>query len=773
MDLDGQDEGINITDLVYKSVQQIQGNKVLKNEFFHLLEGTRTLEVNNTRLDTGLISILEKELSFDTRQPQPIEVVLRIIDKLLISYSSWLNNSSLPLTVLSCRYVQTILENYKASPEQYFTLNACNFKIARFEKQNNYDTDSIDYHLVNKVLKSAVIGICKFIGFCLHVSENVLYEEEDLITRSMEHDFLFRVPIDLVIMDIKESKKWVEKNIHGNQKDTLIDYLQFIIHLVSIPSILDISITMYGKNTDLPSKTTFLNEGIKILNQIKKCESGEVPEGVFSKFIQVDADNRNIPAELYLIDKGEAYEMLENILEVIRSFVLKSGSIRNVNHLLNILKFEIGEKVNNFSAISRGFFQLYLIRDNKTIFGSQEVLNSLTIKMIENVIGPDTILFNPDYWSIDGTDEYIQGTKDNILQKLNMLLGDFEMSSYQELSIPGNNRCRQRQLMTRLLLICDSLQANFEALEVSIWEDYKIGNQLMNESMGLAVSSYIFYSKVDLMLEVALTGFELELYKDFEFCLMYWYISYLAQVLADHVSSRINGIVELKINQITVGLSKKIKKQKAGPKKNKLKEIQKFKTEVVLPQLENTLNYNNKYHVPRLTAMSILCEAIRMYLILLSSYGLIDFKGPKNCATTPELLFGHRMKSWSSIGAPELPTYAQYKKSIDTSYLTSKETKMTMIKIIIEKFKNSENLYHEICNNLQDPTLESSFIDTSVAEWYFSLLETCQMYTKEVKQFSALILLGGLNESNSSKFKAVSTGDMSHKYFPIVSVIGI
>ena len=103
---------IDITKEIFASLESITNNKVVKSPYFELLEGTRALEVLNPRLDTGLIELTPEEITFDCSKPQEVNVIINIQTKLLSNLVNWLESNSLPVTVLSCRYVQTLLVNY-------------------------------------------------------------------------------------------------------------------------------------------------------------------------------------------------------------------------------------------------------------------------------------------------------------------------------------------------------------------------------------------------------------------------------------------------------------------------------------------------------------------------------------------------------------------------------------------------------------------------------------------------------------------------------------
>ncbi|KAM9915221.1 hypothetical protein OXX80_014205, partial [Metschnikowia pulcherrima] len=91
----------------------MEDGKIVATSNFDMLEGARALEMGNARLDTGLLKLTKAELSFDSSKGQPLSAVVSTMNKLFISYMSWLEGSSLSVTILSCRYVLDFLQSYR------------------------------------------------------------------------------------------------------------------------------------------------------------------------------------------------------------------------------------------------------------------------------------------------------------------------------------------------------------------------------------------------------------------------------------------------------------------------------------------------------------------------------------------------------------------------------------------------------------------------------------------------------------------------------------
>ena len=106
--------------------------------------------------------------------------------------------------------------------------------------------------------------------------------------------------------------------------------------------------------------------------------------------------------------------------------------------------------------------------------------------------------------------------------QLEQLMKDLEVAVYQNIIIPGNNRCRQRQLINKNLTIWENLSIASTRLEMNLYQQYKIFDR---EEIYLPITNYITRVKMEMMIDFLLIGIELDLYKPFEIYSVYWYLS--------------------------------------------------------------------------------------------------------------------------------------------------------------------------------------------------------------------------------------------------------
>ncbi|KAG7666448.1 MAK10 [[Candida] subhashii] len=760
-DTENDTELIDITDSLFQSLLQITNNQVVKADQFELLEGTRALEVLNPRLDTGLITLDPHDYEFDCSAPQSIEVIINIQTKLLKCVVHWLMNESLPVTVLSCRYVQTMLENYLTKRSSIF--DQCSFYSDRMEQKEEWgDTNGVEYMLVHKVLKVFCMGLCRFIGFVLQIAKTFLYEEEDITTRKMSLNFLEDVMPQFLIDEINDVIEWIIAN-EINQADVVITQLKVIICLLKIES--SISSTQVQFLQPQPHDQIDLSlysEGIAQITKLQSFTFDEsiIPVGTFSKFIQVDMENKNIPLELPNIDFSIACKHLSGIFTTIKTFISKSNQISSINQLQDYLDYNITYPISTFSVFARGLFQYFFIRDDKSIFGSQEIyLPTLCLDMIENLVGGNTIILHNFPSQLSQLKEM---TRMEILERYDQIWNDLEAGIFHNLTIYGSNPCRQQQLLSKGLLLWDTLQVSWESFEVEMYQNYKIGDEFVGTGangggeLAISVTSYIYYTKIKMMIELLLNGFQLELYKPFETFLIYWYADYLLENLNDHLQNRLVQIIIGKIHHLETIIPKRIKKLKTGTKKDQLKQINKHNHEIILPKLTSTLNYNQDYLHPSYKSLQLLLKSTTSFLVALSKLHLIDFtQGPVNNLTSMESLY------YLQSTKPDLHNNRN-------NLLRTLEILTAVKSGLAESKKGFKDVIQYIERNRSKHFLEDS---TNIEEWYGGYLKSIEMLEENVAEVSRLISMYK-NDLGAIKrdYKLVIESGV-HRYIPKFSII--
>lgn len=776
-DTDDDDDLIDITKEVFASLESITNNKVVKSPYFELLEGTRALEVLNPKLDTGLIELTREELTFDCSKPQEVNVIINIQTKLLSNLINWLESDSLPVTVLSCRYVQTLLVNY---------LNHENSGLGKFSFYNSrlspvdHLKDDLNYQLIHRVLKTFIMGLCKFIGFTIYLSRTVLYEEEDLNTKSMNLNFFDDISPGYFIEEINDCIEWILSNDEIVEADTLITQLKIVANLVKFENTFKITQRTSFMENDSQTSSFGFDFCLDAINQITKLQTikfddSVIPTGSFSKFIQIDLENKSIPAELTNINLETTWDCLTNIFKTIHKFTNQANSIKSINQLYDFLQYNVKFPIDNVSVFARGFFQLYFIRDDKSIFGSNNVnLPNLVVDWIENVIGKNTIMLG----KIENNLSQIKDSaKAEIIKVHNANTTDLESGMYHYLTTFASNPCRLQQLLSKGLILWDTLQVGWESFEYEMYKGFGVGDEFATGELSISVTSYVYFGKLQMMLELLLNGISLDLYKPFEMYLIYWYADYLILNIIEHLENRVSQILLGKINHLETNIPKKIKKLKAGSKKEQLKELNLYNQQVIIPQLTATLNFNQDYLIKSLKALRNLTQCQLKYLSVLSKLQIIDYtKGPINNLTSMENLYHLRMKPWSSIGVPMFPTFEQYQSALTTNTIPGTNNKVTLMKCLelLASAKNNlvvvEKEYNQLIDYIKRDTKNNFLPDSSIITWYEELISSMGQINDNISQISKIISLNKNDLDLKNKYK-ISITKGCHKYFPNISII--
>ncbi|CCE72843.1 Piso0_000442 [Millerozyma farinosa CBS 7064] len=765
---------VDVTESLFNSVKRIRDNKVIKLPYFNLLEGTRAVEIGNAKLDTGLIELSEKELKFDTSAGRSEEEVIGVMIKLLKSVISWFNNSSLPVTVCSCRYVQTILGNYKGK------LTDCTFVNTRDVDGDISDSTSTEWKLVNRFLKSFVLAIIKFVGLCLEIACETLYEEEDIITRDLDMNFLTTVPAEQILKDVSTQHSIIqlESGISSDGKVILQALFGLSICLLKLPSITQISIPLFQNQTSNKIFTPpFTIEALKALKCLSSYDLSKykAPEGSFSKYVQTAANNRSIPSELTSVSLEYCLNQLNFTFAFAQRYVQELQTIRGVQQFNQYLRYDISSKITaEYNGISRGLLHLFLVRDDRSLLGSSEGIESYCMRLLENSTCFLSQIFHPETWtSVQGSEAHILSVRDEVNEKVERLMTDIVTGLYHNMVSFTCNRCRQRQLNSRGITLWETLQVNSESLELDLDNKYSIGDRLgdsdsLDDQPALPLSSFVYTTKLSIMIDVALSGFELNLYKPYEMNWIHWFVSYLSSIFISFYKNRIDQLLNYKKGYITIQLPKRIKKQKAGAKKDALKAQHKAYVTKILPLIEETISYNNNFIIPLYECLKSITDALQLSFYALNMLNIIDLVPNFEMCST-EHIYNLRFKPWSAVGVPEIPTYSHYLRTLpkgcsDGSNENSKSMAVAFINEAISTLAackdRLQGLVHSFERELR-PLVTPGTID-----WFQSLSKTCISHTIE---FNSLIkqINGGID---TSKLK-LEFGPGYNIYFPKLTIV--
>ncbi|CDK24722.1 unnamed protein product [Kuraishia capsulata CBS 1993] len=669
----------------------IKHGEIVKSPAFSLLEGTNALEVLNSKLDTGIIELTASEANFDVTLPRDVDSVCSIFNEILKSLATWLDNSSLSITLLSCRYVEELQVN--CTKYGISDINQLGFFPPKEQAQISPD-ESDEYLLVHKVLRAYTIGISKFVNFVLTLGQaGVIYNDEDLNVQTMDLDYCNKIEMIDVIDLVDEASEWLGTH-EAEGYAVLIQFMHLLSTLLSIPSVLSRRLELYlPENSRLD--LSFLELGEQIALDLQKnadfFEALPKVEGCFSVGAQKRLSNRSPPKPLTMDSHALAYSELARLFKDTKR-AMSVVNVQNIGQLQMFNLFFMNQRATQADeddqptnhVVARAVLQLFFIRDDKTIMGGSKTLTDLLIDDMKFLCccGAPSLKYlasvNPDLSLED------QSKLPVISSMVLELIGQLQGPYFMQFTTISQNSARQRQHFCKSILAWDTLHVMAEKLEIDLHEEYQIydcfkSEDGTNQEAMLPISSWVYFYKLKAMLEIVLRGIELGVYKAWELQAAYWYAAYLNDFLDAHIS-RLQKINKSRMDTI-LSIPKRLKKLKAGEKKQKLKAAYQDKMEAEFPLLQQTFE-RLKYLQFESNISRLMMERQRAALSIFHALDLLKF--PKQARASEAMLFALQMKPFASVGVPAPPNYGDFnaeRSEITTTLKNELKSNATLIAI--------------------------------------------------------------------------------------------
>ena len=220
------------------------------------------------------------------------------------------------------------------------------------------------------------------------------------------------------------------------------------------------------------------------------------------------------------------------------------------------------------------------------------------------------------------------------------------------------NRCRVRRTLCHVVKAWDSLQVDANELDHII--QTRIAEHTARHPQSPSVfarpvdtfpqplTSWTSVNKLRLMELIVQMGFELEVYQSDELAGMYWYLRYLAKCRFEELGET-KSYIELTAEEV-------------------LSEENMPADLVADKQLNWALCYNRLAMVEALSTWKLADALSILYLVLLRTNALKTWERPYS---NDELRYELRMKPFSTIGIPPLPTFQEFNHGVNRPRATS------------------------------------------------------------------------------------------------------
>ncbi|CAO3658996.1 unnamed protein product [Umbelopsis vinacea] len=605
----------DITTLLNNATNDLEVGQLVHLQSFTLFDAMSAIEIMDPKMDTGMILEGDKKKPFDPLKSLTAEQVLWVMDRLLSCEMAWLSGHSLSQTIFTCMYLHDV------------------FSLVH---ENIAASDRIDQpaELVSSVLKAYVLATIK----CCHlvwremVSGNV-YEEEDFTTNLFGLSLGEHYPDTEVSNALDSAIHWLslfkKKMIgEGNANITVLDGLHNRLYarknyLLAHTYLAQPQCEWYNKaETELQQLTKLLLS--TETGSIKNTQNlGKEVEDAFDENINRMLTSQTPPRPIILPSHQEALDFLVNLSHRMKSLCSIVG-YQSVASLLNFCKYFASTRPYP-DAFSRS-------KLNTSIYHNYRFLGSCPLEEVVSNSMMD-LLQPPSWWF---SKERPQGINDASYHEVKTTIFAFlERAGLPFLDvfrIYCHNRARQRRIMCKVLGEWEIL------LNEAVMLDEKLKEICPKES------KFYFYHwtnhrRLNMIETILLIGFELELYGQHEYVMIYWFINYL-MTYRDNIYSHIRTNMPIsEMYQHPTG-------QSTGQSSPPRQRICEFQSLQMLNSVKKDVNMG---------VLRTLQAVERLNLI----------KKPTLAFDDEETRYRHRLKSFANLWNFELPPYEHFKAEID------------------------------------------------------------------------------------------------------------
>ena len=562
----------DITKRYFSSCSSLELGELVCLPDFSLQDSIAALEIMDPKMDNGIVENAEEEQRYDCSKTLLPDEILAIIDQLFASEMSWHGGSSLPQTLFTCVYVQQVLGK--------------SLTIRGF----NNDESS----LLNQVLFPYVVATVKCSEICRdEYLTGYLYEEEDISSADYGLDFLPFMERKAVIDLLEGGLAWLCRQ----EQTSIVSQLALR---------LEIRLAFYGflERSNNMQQNESLGKIIqeKLTRIVPAVTNSDELSEIFNTRIQRTLASTTPPRPLMSISIIEAFSQFKRMcIDLVRIQPVNTSAKQSPNQMLAFFEHIRRDNPQPLPFIRSRLQTSFLDDKMAQHHVSKRVF---IVQAIESTCGPRNAIFDPLYSKVEiPSDKRYQLNRlvDDTIRKIDPPFLDL-------FKVLCHNPGRQRRNLCKLLTDFDLLQNDCEIVDQEI-------SELLDIPPTFTISSWMFDLKLSISIKILLIGFELDLYKPFEWTMMYWHINNSLQLQTEHLYSLIDTHHD---------------KLRLGPR----------------------ILHNE--------AIGSLCRSYMSLIAALALRGLIT--RPTLKFSNEELLYRHRMHPWSKLISPPVVDYKTYKK---------------------------------------------------------------------------------------------------------------
>ncbi|KAI9245695.1 Mak10 subunit, NatC N-terminal acetyltransferase-domain-containing protein [Phascolomyces articulosus] len=622
----------DITKFLDDATDDFQVGQLIHLQSFTLFDAMSAIEIMDPKMDTGML--IEEDdndkaaQSFNVSRTLEPRELLWIMDRLLSCEMAWVSGHSLAQTVYTCTYFHYIRE---LASEQ---------------------CEKTPEGAIQNALKAYVLGCVKC---CQHIFNEMsvcnVYEEEDFTTNlfglSLYEQYTDSMVMNMIDTALLELRDLVDRANTGEQTQFPVDELAPLYNRLFMRKsyLFGLLYASHAQCTYLPHAKAEFENILQLLNVKEDCLSisatigkGIVVEGAFDPNINRKLTAQAPPRPITLPSDEESYTHFRELVERMVS-ICGVNQYPSIISLLNYFK-SFAAKQPYADPFSRSKLNTLLYHDLR-VFGTESVVNFVSLAIDELVRPPRWILFPgsiraPDHVLASPLLEETQKALAEFLERAALPLVDY-------FKIQCHNRSRQRRILCKVLQEWDALQDEAEVIDSKIQDLAEFG---FSPSY---FSSWAYLIKLEMMETVVLLGFELELYSNNEYTMIYLY-------LLDVLKARKRALDHIE-EQITLQKNEVLQTSKKSKDRYIQQDVASFNH--VLQYIQSQKYYNE-------AQIRMASGIYNMLLVVQYKTKQLDVLKPRY--DDPPTRFRQRLKPFLPLSTPRpQPTFESIEKTIDTN----------------------------------------------------------------------------------------------------------
>jgi len=599
----------DVTDKLREACNDLSIGQVVSNEEFTLLDSMNALELMSPKMDAGLQSpinvadwVAKKELDLTSALD-----VFDLCNEILLMEVAWHDGHSLATTVHSCMFLnefgmKSLLNKVTLDPNDILSVVA--------------------FGLFHAVLKSC--GVARRL-----VRMADIYEEEDFVPvvqglaigQDMEPSKVYQL-LDNATMTLSNYDE------DPDSKSLLLEMILFRTKF------LQALVAMQEKDAvGVQHAEGLWQEMLEMFPRIGPNRPSASAVRRFRKYFDTNINHKLLasspPRAAAEIDMVKGHESFKAFLEdmLLVCHLRKETSL----HQLYSAMCDISYRDPNIVVRSAIIPMLYT--DSKLLLG-MHTYESWIEKDMKQAFGiPANALSSPT------CQRFIESAVKYIYEVLRLLTA---------------NRARQRRNIANILPEWCQLQLDAEIYDQVLFNENnpgivpdKVSNQVLGDRLHYSVCAWCAEWTLRLMTRHLLLGFELELYGEFEYDVVFWHLQYF---LSRALENRSSMLLFLKNTR------ERLSKSKDEADLKLLIEL----NEQIEARLKNRGVAQEEIMVE---AQKNLADGVLRFLIALRKEG--KFRVPIFAFATDRIRFNHRFAPYASISVPPSLSYENYTQVVD------------------------------------------------------------------------------------------------------------